>query len=101
MPLPAGFKVNGSKIATHNRLPLPPRARKLISLLDKLPMGDVLTSIELRARAGVSLTGEVLQVLELTEYREKVDNKLFWGSRKSIAQLRKKLAEPEDTSDHN
>ena len=100
MPLPAGFKVNGADIASVNQMPVPPRVRKIQDLLDKLPVGDLLTSMELATRLGSSPGGYGLQHAALADYREKVDGKLFWGSRTSIAQLREQLAEQETTDEN-
>lgn len=99
MPLPAGFKVNGTK--TKEGMPTPPRVRKIIVVLDSLPASELITSMELAARLGMATGGSTLQFPGLQDYREKVDSKLFWGSRKSIAQLRKQLASPEGTDDKN
>jgi hypothetical protein len=99
MPLPAGFKVNGSKVEKNSRASVPPRVKKIVALLDKLPSGDLLTTLELADRLGLYCNGGAAQSAILLEYREKVDNKLFWGSRKSILQLRKQLAEPEENND--
>lgn len=100
MPLPSGFKVNGAGVKSENRLALTPREKKAISLLDKLPVNELLTSMELSVRLGANMTN-IGHRPGMKDHRERVDNKLFWGSRKSIALLRKKLAEPEDSSDHN
>lgn len=100
MPLPPGFKVNGSK-GTTIETPIPPRARKIIELLDALPFTELLTTMEVSARLGLSLSGSYMNHPTLGDYREKVDNKLFWGTRKSIAELRKQLTEPEGTPDEN
>lgn len=94
MPLPAGFKVNGSATPA-DRIPVPPRVRAISGILDKLPRNEVLTTMEVSARLGLSMSGNFANHPALASYREKVDNKLFWGNRKSIAQLRKQLALPE------
>jgi len=99
MPLPPGFKVNGSK--TTSQVLMPPRVQKIIALLFKLPVGDLLTSLELSQQVGLSTGGSWTNHPALVDYREKVDNKFFWGNRKSIAQLRKQLAEPEETQNEN
>jgi hypothetical protein len=99
MPLPVGFKVNGLKVTT-SRLPVPPRIQKALIFLDSLPMAELLTSAELSEQLGRDIhNGQVNSSRILLDYREKVDNKLFWGSRKSIAQLRKQLAETEEPHD--
>lgn len=100
MPLPAGFKVNGVK-AEHRGVPIPPRVQKIIALLNKLPTGDLLTSAELAEQLGYGNVGSVIVHPGNADYREKVDRKLFWGSRKSIAKLRKQLAEPEGANDQD
>jgi hypothetical protein len=99
MPVPTGFKVNGSKLDA-NRIPISPRIRKIMDILNSLPANELLTTMELSARLGLSLSGNYTNHPVLVEYREKIDNKLFWGNRKSIAQLRKQLAEPEDTNEN-
>ena len=101
MPLPAGFKVNGAKIGTGSQMPVPPRVKKIMRFLDKLPTSELLTSIEISIQLGCGVTGSFTNHPVLIDYREKVDNKLFWGNRKSIAQLRKQLAEPEETQNEN
>lgn len=100
MPLPAGFKLNGVKLDV-TRIPVPPRVRKIIDILDALPANELLTTMEVSVRLGLSLAGNFTNQPVLVDYREKVDNKLFWGSRKSIAQLRKQLAEPEGAPDED
>lgn len=101
MPLPVGFKVNGSKV-TSSKIPVPPHVQKIMNLLDKLPMAELLTSAELSERLGADVHGgRANSCLALRPYREKVDNKAFWGSPKSIAQLRKQLAETEETHDQD
>jgi hypothetical protein len=96
MPLPAGFKVNGSATPVDGLL-VPPRVKKILAILDKLPFQEVITTLEVSLRLGRSTSGNFMGHPALEAYREKVDNKLFWGSRKSIAQLRKQLATPEAT----
>jgi hypothetical protein len=96
MPLPAGFKVNGVKSGT---VLIPPRVKKIIAVLDKQSFGELMTSMELMTQAGLSVGSAACSHPALAEYREKIDNKYFWGSRKSIAQLRKQLAE--DAHDEN
>jgi hypothetical protein len=93
MPLPAGFKVNGTDVTSTKHSPIPPCVRKIQGLLDKLPADELLTSAELADRLGMSMGGYGLQHATLADYREKVDGKLFWGSRTSIAVLREKLEE--------
>ena len=96
MPLPAGYKVNGSKVSGSIRVP--PRVRKITTLLEKIPFGNLLTSMELSIRAGVSIGGAWTSHPCLLDYREKVDTKLFWGSRKSIGRLRQQLTQSEDSN---
>ena len=99
MPLPTGFKVNGEKLDA-NRIPISPRVRKILDILNSLPANELLTTMEVSARLGLSMSGNFTNQPVLGEYREKVDNKLFWGNRKSIAQLRKQLSEPEVTNEN-
>ena len=101
MPLPAGFKVNGSKVSNGNHSPISPRAKKMMAFLDRLPASELLTTSEITTQLGLSNSGSVTSASGTADYREKVDGKLFWGSRKSIAQLRKQLAEPEESDDQN
>jgi hypothetical protein len=91
MNLPAGFKVNGSKRSEPSGIPAPPRAKRIIVALDKLPFGELLTT-EMVANL---IKHDVDYHLSLAEYREIVDHQALWGNRKSIASLRKKLTEPE------
>lgn len=99
MPLPVGFKVNGS--AVNMDTVMPPRIKKIIALLDKLPMNELLTSSEVSTRVNLSLGGTWICHRVLSNYREKVDRCFFWGSRKSIARLRKQLSEPEESHAKN
>jgi hypothetical protein len=70
--------------------------QKIIDILTEIPDTELLTSGELSERLGALLAGGGSgQHPALQDYREKVDGKLFWGSRTSIAQLRKQLAENE------
>ena len=98
MPLPAGFKVNGSKI-THSGMPVPPQARRIQEILHSLPADELLTTAEICERVGMARSGSSLNHPVLRDFKEKIDNKLFWGSRTSIARLRKKLSE--ETHDEN
>jgi len=95
MPLPAGFKVNGSKISGKN-LRVPPGAQKIITFLDKVPFSELLTTMNLALQLGLSVSGSSVSHPVLAPYHEKVDGKRFWGSRKSIAQLRKQLSTSEE-----
>lgn len=97
MPLPAGFKVNGTK--TTGKELIPPRAIKIMGSLNALPFGDLITSNELSVRVSLSIGGAWSSLPCLVDYREKIDNKHFWGSRKSIAHLRKQLAKSEETNE--
>ena len=97
MPLPAGFKVNGVK--TTSRIPLPPRVQKIITVLDALPLTELKTTTDVSELIGVNINGGGANCHPgLRDYREKVDNKMFWGSRASIAQLRKSLSEGEENN---
>jgi hypothetical protein len=68
-------------------------AEKIEKYLAKLPFGELLSSIELAARLRCSRTGDSFSHPALSEYKEKVSNKLFWGSRQTIIDLRNKLSE--------
>ena len=93
MPIPAGFKINGTIRENAAGTPVPPRVHKIITILDGLDENELVTTIELSALAGVGdASGRWPQHAGLSQYREKVDNKLFWGSRVSIAHLREQLA---------
>lgn len=95
MPLPRGFKVNGVTVTrSKSKLPLPPRAQKAIAVLDKLPLSELLGTMEVSERMGADIhSGGINNHPGLADYRLKVDNKLYWGSRASIALLREKLEE--------
>ena len=93
MPLPAGFKVNGVKTTVPSRVPLSPRAQKVAAILDALPFTELKTTMQVSELAMSDLnTGGISTHPGLRDYREKVDNKMFWGNRKTIAQLRQQLA---------
>lgn len=95
MPLPSGFKVNGTGVKSGKGLPPTPRELQAIAILDKLPLNELLTGMELSHRMGSNI-GNISNMPSLEHNRQKVDNKLFWGSRKGIALLRKKLIETEE-----
>jgi len=99
MPIPAGFTVVGAKpLAEKHSVPIPPRVQKIINLLNTLPENELLTTMEMTSRLGLSTSGgSFSSYLVLIPYRAKVDNKLFWGNRKSIVQLQAQLAESEET----
>jgi hypothetical protein len=95
MHLPKGFKLNGN--TTNPGGLVRPRAKKIIQILEALPFGELLTSTELGIRSALSFGGSWAALPVLSEYREKVDgNKLYWGSRKTIARLRQQLTEASD-----
>lgn len=98
MPLPEGFKVNGSKVVQRK---LPPSVQKIIALLDKLPSGELLTTAELTGRLGLAASFPKGSPVLAENYYHVVDHKAFWGSCKSIAELRKQLAEIEKPHDQN
>lgn len=100
MPLPVGFKVNGVSSKPGQQL-IPPRVQKIIKMLEHLPPNELLLSIEISIRTGLSAGGAWVSHPVLADYREKLDGKLFWGSRKSIAKLRQQLAETEETPNEN
>lgn len=100
MPLPAGFKVNGSKVRTENHVTIPPRQQKIIDLLTNLPPNELLTTLEMSTRLRTAVNGN-LNHPALSPFRAKVDNKLFWGNRKSIAQLQAQLNHSEENPSEN
>jgi hypothetical protein len=94
MALPAGITVNGIKSASGPGMPIPPKVKRIIALLDKHPSGDVLTTLEMSNQLGMSASGNSFTHPALENYREKVDSKLYWGNPATIAELRK--PEPEE-----
>lgn len=98
MPLPPGFKINGSAIHSSTGL-IPPRVRKIIAFLTPLPADELMTTMDVTQTLGVADLRTNHPALR--DYRETVDGKLFWGSRASIAQLRKQLAESEESHDES
>lgn len=102
MPLPVGFKVNGVKVTKESRVPISPQVQRMINILNAIPVNELLTSAEFSERLGCNLhNGSNNTHPALRDYREKIDNKMFWGNRKSIASLRKQLAAPEESHDEN
>jgi hypothetical protein len=95
MALPAGITVNGVKSENSSGVPVPPKTKKIIALLDKHPSGDVLTTMELASQLGLSMSGNGFHHPALADYKEKVDGKVYWGNPQTIAELRK--PEPEET----
>lgn len=100
MPLPAGFKVNGVQTKSAE-LSLPPRVKKIIALLESMPANELLLSVEVSIKTGLSFGGAWTSHPALLDYREKVDGKLLWGNKKTIVRLRQQLAEPEETPNEN
>ena len=96
MRIPVGFKVNGLKVPKTS-----PRVQRVIKVLDALPSDELLTTVNLAEIVAFPMSGGITQESALREYHEKVDSKLFWGSRKGIAQLRKQLDESEETHAEN
>lgn len=96
MPLPAGFKVNG--LSSFSSIPVPPQVHRIMAMLDKLPENEVLTTREMAQRVGTANSNASFQHPVLMDYKQRVDNKMFWGSRASIAQLRKSLSEGEENN---
>jgi hypothetical protein len=101
MPLPKGFKVDGSVPGAQGSKLVPPRVKKIMASLDVLPFGELLTSTELGQRVNLSFGGAWTAHPAVIDYRQKVDGKLFGGSRKSIANLRKQLQENEESDGEN
>lgn len=91
MALPAGFTVNGR--AEKAVLRIPAQLQRLMTFLDSTPENDLFTTLEVAERLGISAGGNKWQSSAIADYREKVDGKIFWGSKASIAQLRRKLEE--------
>lgn len=99
MPLPVGFKVNGLKVTKKSRIPVSPQVQKMMSSLDALPLNELLTTLDFAERLGWDVGGRNTKHPALRLYCEKVDNRMFWGNRKSIASLRRQLdisGEPHD-----
>jgi hypothetical protein len=96
MRIPVGFKVNGLKVPK-----ISPRVQRVIKVLDALPSDELVTTANLADLATFPMSGGITQEFALRDYHEKVDSKVFWGSRKAIAQLRKQLAEPEESHGQN
>ena len=92
--LPAGFKVNGVTVGT-----IPPQVERIAAFLNKVPFGELLSSVELAARLRCSRNGDTFSHSALLEYKERIGSKLFWGSRKTIADLLAKLTE--DTNEES
>ena len=92
--LPSGFKVNGTNTEKNRSIPVPPKVKKIIDFLESLPFSELLTSTELLADGLCPYGGgHATNHPALIGYKEKVDNKLYWGNKKTITDLRKKLAE--------
>ena len=100
MLLPVGFKLNGA--ASEKSWRLPPRGQKMVAILDSLPKSELLTTGELSNQIGGNITaGGLSYHPQLQDYREKVDGKLLWGNRQTIADLRHQLAALEETHDES
>jgi hypothetical protein len=98
MPLPVGFKVGG---ADASKMSEPPQVKKIKAILDALPFTELLTTRDVGIRINSLINGINANHPALDSYHEKVDGRWFWGSRKSIAKLRKQLAEPEENNGKN
>ena len=93
MPLPSGFKVNGSKTKSTGTLAVPPAAHKLMAHLNALPFSELLSTRDFSVRVGFMICGSLPHHPVLNDYHEKVDGKLLWGNKKSIRKLRVLLAQ--------
>lgn len=91
MPLPEGFTVGG--VAVSPKAP-PPAVLKVIAALDKLPNRSLESTAALCTLTGLTDSRWVQHQI-LSEYRYKVDGKLFWGSRSTIMELKKSLKDSE------
>lgn len=87
--IPAGFKVNGS---VPRAVRIPPLVLKLIQILDALPPKELISTYNLAA-FGKCSSGHWVSDPTLSEYKAKVDGKLFWGNKKTIVELKKQLGE--------
>jgi hypothetical protein len=99
MQLPAGFKLNGVTISAQVRET--PQTKKIIAILNSLPLLEILTTRELGNRLGITLNGMSTTHPALQDYHEKIENRLFWGSQESIKQLREQLAAPQEAPDED
>ena len=87
--------MNGSAVPKSS-IRIPPQIQRTMTILESLPNNHLITSGELAERLGVvGLTGAFSSVSVLLNYREKIGTKNFWGSPKTITNLRKQLLEPE------
>lgn len=82
-------------VATQDSLPLPPRIKRVIEVLDKMPFKEVLPTRQLLPLAKTS-GNNFADYSALDSYRVKIDGRMFWGSTKTIAELKKQLGEPNE-----
>ena len=87
--IPAGFKVNGG---VPKAIRIPPQVKKLIGILDALPPKELITTYNLAALANCA-SGHWVSDPTLSEYRAKIDGKLFWGNKETIVELKQQLGE--------
>lgn len=93
MPLPSGFVLNG--ISTEDSMPLPPRIKRVIAVLDELPFKEVLATRQLLPLARTSGNNFSTYTV-LDSYKVQIDGKMFWGNTKTITELKKQLGEPNE-----
>jgi hypothetical protein len=85
------FKLNGKPLAK----PVPIAVLRIIGILEKMKLGDLLTTRELCARSGYtreSLISNYSGYQQLSPYKATVRfprRQLVWGSRKTITALRR------------
>jgi hypothetical protein len=78
------FTVNGKPLTLSNR-------QKAIQFLDKLPFKQMLTSKELAAKVSIHPGDWALTHPDLAGYSHIASNVKHWGSRETIAALKKHL----------
>lgn len=72
--------------------PTPPQVVKIIKILSKLPLGQIITTAELAGKLGIAeLRGTTAKHEALSNHRERVNAKMYWGSIDSIIELRKRM----------
>lgn len=80
------FKINGQPVRLANR-------QTLVRFLDSLPFGDLVTTGDMSRKTGVSHKDDSLRHPDLLVRSAKHNNLRVWGSRKTVQELNKQLAQ--------
>jgi len=88
--IPSDFKFSSSREVCIGSIP--PRTKRIMEFLDALPYKELLTSRELVNRMGLPSYAISDSGILMQDYREKVGMFFVYGSKKTIAELRRRMS---------